>query len=277
MKTLLVDSLSNYLALLLLTAVPVVFAVILYWLEKTTSEVHSRTFGWRGVLISTAWIGTPVHEISHTVFALLFRFHIQELKLFHPDKQTGTLGYITFSYNPHNPIQLFGKFPVGVAPLLFGSVVLCGLVYFLPTRGDILLISLWSTNSSLNVSSGFVPQMIQSFAVMYDSAWHLIILLDYYDWRTYLFLYLSMCVSSHMAPSSSDFNGAWIGLFILLGFTLVLVILASAMQISLGVILDKAFLAMNTLLALLLIAVLLSAVNLLLSTVVMLIKTGLSR
>ncbi|MEZ4272306.1 MAG: hypothetical protein R3C68_13050 [Myxococcota bacterium] len=52
-----------------------------YRVERATARYVSKRLGWRGVLF-TAWVGVPVHELSHLFFARLFRHRIISWKLF---------------------------------------------------------------------------------------------------------------------------------------------------------------------------------------------------
>ena len=44
------------------------------------------------------WLGTIIHELGHALFCIIFRHKITEMKLFDPDPETGTLGYVQHTY-----------------------------------------------------------------------------------------------------------------------------------------------------------------------------------
>ena len=52
-----------------------VFGFVLSRLQRWTSSNYYRSVGWKGILW-TAWLGTPIHELSHVFFAWLFRHRI---------------------------------------------------------------------------------------------------------------------------------------------------------------------------------------------------------
>ena len=71
---------------------------VLSKLQTAVQTNYHRTIGWKGILL-TAWIGTPIHEISHIFFAKIFRHRITHVSLFKPNKVTGNLGHVEHSYN----------------------------------------------------------------------------------------------------------------------------------------------------------------------------------
>src|SRR5688572_12226688 len=60
-----------------------VLGLVLHWLEWLVQSALVRRFGWQSVLV-TGWLGTSVHELSHTVLCPLFGHRIRELALFKP-------------------------------------------------------------------------------------------------------------------------------------------------------------------------------------------------
>lgn len=81
-------------------------------------------------------IGTPVHELSHLVFALLFGYRIDKVCLYRrvrtAKKHGGTLGFVKMHYEGsglfHSLRRDAGQFFIGVGPLLLPPVLLflCG-------------------------------------------------------------------------------------------------------------------------------------------------------
>jgi hypothetical protein len=71
-----------------------ILGLLLYFFSRSTRKVFV-TSGYPKIDIYYGWIGTPVHELGHALFCVLFGHTIQDMKLFKPDKADGTLGYIT--------------------------------------------------------------------------------------------------------------------------------------------------------------------------------------
>lgn len=85
-------------------------------------------------------IGTPVHELSHLIFALLFGYHIDKVCLYRriktAKKNGGTLGYVKMHYEGqglfHSLRRDTGLFFIGIGPLLLPPFLLFLGGQFLP-------------------------------------------------------------------------------------------------------------------------------------------------
>jgi hypothetical protein len=210
---------------LVLVLGPFVLAGFLLWLiERSITAGLTRRFGWRAVLC-TGWIGTPVHELSHALACVIFRHRVVEMKLWQPDPNTGTLGYIR-----HEPTdaqswyQRLGAPFIGIAPLAGGALVLAVLTFtMVPTarsqglepieKAFVKMIAgggLWETIESLfHLEIAFLK-------IIFDIE-------NAREWYFWLYLYLVLCVGMHMAPSGPDIKSSWKGLLlagILLGVVL---------------------------------------------------------
>ena len=186
------------------------FGFLLYRLQQFTHTLYRQVLGWKGILL-TAWIGTPFHELSHAALAVLFGFKIEKVSLFHPDEQTGQLGHVDYNYNRHNPLHHIGQFFVGAAPMIVGPIILALLATIFLPSGQHLLDSLSTGSDSLS----FTGTPLAIFSV-FRRLWNLV---NFYDWKFWIFLYTSFCVVTHLAPSPEDQKRMWhgcIALFILL-------------------------------------------------------------
>jgi hypothetical protein len=174
-------------------------AIALHQIERLTQGLLVRTFGWRAVLL-TGWIGTPVHELSHVAACLVFMHEIEEVKLFSPDPESGTLGLVRHRAPVGNPWAEMGRFFIGVAPLVGGALALHALaLWLLP---DESLARLWAMGEIDGTSArvGFAHATRAAAALLAPA--HLV------SPRFWLFLYLATCIGSHLAPSLGDLKGA---------------------------------------------------------------------
>jgi hypothetical protein len=211
-------------------AVPLALAaVVLRLLNIVIQGRLARWFGWNAVLF-TGWLGTPIHELSHALMCVIFRHRIVEMALFRPDKESRQLGFVDHSYvpksiySPKNIYQVLGNFFIGTAPLVGGTLVMYGLLWlFYPSaagnavpdssvgdaiaKGEVVSAAGQVTDHALGVLRQVVS--IEHLATI----------------KLWLFIYLVLCVGSHMAPSRSDYRGSKWGAVVLVGAMLLINIL----------------------------------------------------
>ena len=188
-----------------------VFSFILDFLQTKTQTVYRRSVGWKGILW-TAWIGTPIHELSHALAAKIFRHKIERIDLFHPNEETGNLGSVNHSYNPNSLYQKIGNFFIGAAPLIAGPFAIILLLYILiPDSRAIVSSFAAEFKDPADMLSAFVGAIGNLFS-----------LANVRSWRFWLFVYLAFAIVIHMAPSRADQKNLWRGFFLI---ALVLVIL----------------------------------------------------
>lgn len=75
------------------------------------------------IFVWTGAIGVPIHEASHLVACWMFGLKPTKVVFYHPDRSTGTLGYVSFRYRPRSIRANVGLFVQGIAPLISGTVV----------------------------------------------------------------------------------------------------------------------------------------------------------
>jgi hypothetical protein len=192
-----------------------VFGLLLHLLARSTRNTYMKSVGGVFDVYVTGWIGTPVHELGHALFCILFRHRIDEIRLFSPDPANGTLGYVAHSYNPDSRYQRIGNFFIGIGPILFGAVVLYALMYFLMPDMMILFSGVEcqsaglaqdiNTGSLLNLWSAFYASLTGILSDIFDTR-------NFISWRFWVFLYLSFCIASHMELSPADIKGVLGGL-----------------------------------------------------------------
>jgi hypothetical protein len=188
-----------------------VFGYILSVVQHWTHGNYQRSVGWKGILW-TAWIGTPVHEVGHVLFAKLFRHKITHVSLFRPNKSTGGLGHVEHSFHQKSIFQKIGNFFIGSAPMIFGSLVLVLLLRLLVPNGAYIFS--FFQGDYAHISS--LADIVRRAAIELFSRENV------ESWRFWLFIYTSFCVASHIAPSRQDRRGMWRG-FAWIVFLLLLV------------------------------------------------------
>ncbi len=180
---------------------------VLSVLQTFTQKQYYQSIGWLGILW-TAWIGTPIHELSHYLVAKLFFHRIDSVSLFKPNHQSGKLGEVLHSYNPRNWFQQIGNFFIGAAPLLGGVLVLWLLfIWLLPNSAEVRQAI---SQLQLNVAS-----LTSIFKTLFSST-------NLHNPRFWLFIYLSFAVASHLAPSPVDQKSMWRGLVWLIALLLII-------------------------------------------------------
>ncbi len=202
--------------LLFTVGIIVVFGLLLVLCQRGFCALLGGNRGYR-VLLATGVIGTPIHELSHAVMCILFRHRIEEIRLYQPNDEEGTLGYVNHSYNERSLYQQIGNFFIGIAPILCGSGVLILLMRFLipETFADFQL--------SL---SAFAVQENFSFGDFLDFLG--VVLRDLFQTGNFsnlswwVFIVLSLMISSHMGLSGADVRSGFRG-FLFLTVALLLV------------------------------------------------------
>jgi len=199
-----------------------VFGLILYLLARFTRTTYAKSVGWKLDVVATGWIGTPVHELGHALFCLIFRHKIVEMKLFSPNSTDGTIGYVNHSYDKTSIYQRIGNFFIGVGPIIFGAVVLyAALYYLLPNAKEVM--------AGIDAQSKVMAHANQSsVGAIFDSlkGTAFATLDSLFTWSNFghllfwVFLYIAVCVSSHMELSPPDIKGALSGLITIVLFFL---------------------------------------------------------
>lgn len=201
-----------------LTGLLVIFGLILGLLEKRSNDYMMSAFGMKGVL-ATAWLGTPVHELGHAIMCLLFGHKIVDIKFLQTPGADGTLGYVAHRYDPQSLYQRIGNFFIGIAPLLSGGLAIFACMYFLVPRSFDAIrdyFSLKTMTIPLSAPRNW-PIVIHSVASVFKNVFTAENLPRPSFW---LFLFLALCISSHMSLSKADIHGALSGVSALYLFLL---------------------------------------------------------
>lgn len=199
---------ESFKLFLILLAPFVAFTVLIHWFEYLTQRRMSERLGWKSVLW-TGWLGTPVHEISHVFMCRVFGHRIDDVALFEPDRDSGRLGYVRHSFEAGNWFQEMGNLFIGIAPLMGGSAVLAILLWlFYPEAA-----SNAAESARLNSADSSLLQVRDSVVAVVTN---IVTISNVATVRFWTFIYLVLCVGSHMAPSRCDYQGAsrgviWVG------------------------------------------------------------------
>lgn len=231
LKTIIFVSLAQFVSLL---AVFLFFGFILYFLARFTRQTFVKSIGPKFDMYITAWIGTPIHELGHAIFCVIFGHKITAIKLFSPNSQNGTLGYVNHSYNTRNPWHRIGDFFIGFGPIILGSLIIFLLSWvLLPTHNTLIDSSL---NQAFQISSG--SDILKQASILFAGGKHVFSHLFSTDnlasWQFWIFIYISMSIASHMELSPPDLKSVWGGSLYI--FTLLLIIntIAFAFKIDLN-------------------------------------------
>lgn len=195
-----------------------VLGVVLFLLQKWTFILLSRAIGFRGVILWTGWLGTPIHELSHVLVGKLTGIEIKEVKLWDPDPRAGVLGYVRYVVPPlrlRNLHSVIGTFLMGVAPLFGGALVILLALQLLAPRPEVV----WTEAERLALLVERAPPRAigQGFLELIQQVYQAIFAHGALSWRPWLFLYVAMAVGSHLAPSRADMEGGLPGLLVILG------------------------------------------------------------
>ncbi|MGE4657716.1 MAG: hypothetical protein AAEI08_02165 [Gammaproteobacteria bacterium] len=192
----------------------ILFVFVLGWLERNTFRKLVEAFGLRAVTYSTGWLGVVAHELGHILACLIFFHKISAICLFKPDLESDVMGYVRASWNPRNPWQRIGCFFVGIAPLFTGSALLIGSSYLLIPGFPAFLRGLLEYVLSGN-GNGYMEQVDPlSYAAM-GTIKTILSPSNFARWEFWVFLYFSICISGHIAPSSADLRNARKGIIII--------------------------------------------------------------
>lgn len=188
-----------------------IFGLLIHFISQLTFKSLANAFGPGGTYL-VAWLGTPVHELGHALFCLLFGHKIEEVRFFKPDKNTGALGYVYHKWNPKNPWQVLGNFFIGIGPMIIGCAALFALFYFLIPGSSRVWDSIIAGVNSLGVNASvgdyftaFRDSILSIINIIFTSS-------NLHAWQFWIFLYLSICIASNVRLSWADIKGSFSGL-----------------------------------------------------------------
>lgn len=191
-----------------------VFGFMLYALSRLTRNLYAVSGFLRADVYVTGWLGTPIHELGHALFCVIFRHKITALKLFQPRSAEGSLGYVQHSYNSRNVYHQIGNFFIGSGPVFSAALVLwLLLMYVLPYRESVTPFLQFNYDFTRFPGPELFAGVFANFAGLVKT---LFTVPHFTDYRFWLFLYPAMCVASHAGLSPSDLRQMMTGLFFLM-------------------------------------------------------------
>ncbi|WP_020005632.1 hypothetical protein [Brachyspira innocens] len=206
----------------------IIFGFILYVLSSVTRRIFAKTLGSKTEVYITGWIGTPIHELSHALFCIIFRHKINDIKLF--NSKSDTIGYVLHSYDSRSWYQQMGNFFIGVAPIIIGTFIVYLLfmllapelknnIFEMPNlkykqmfNSEILSIIYYSVSNIFIYTYNIFMNIIRNFAI-------------YSPFKSitfWIFLYLSISIASHMELSPADISHAWKGIIVIFALSLII-------------------------------------------------------
>jgi hypothetical protein len=198
-----------------------IIGLLVHFFSQLTFKSLGRAFGSGGTYF-VAWLGTPIHELGHVLFCLIFMHRIDKVEFFNPDPVSGTLGYVAHRWNRRNPWAVLGNFFIGVGPVILGCFALFVTFYFLIPDGARVWSSILAKVSE--IENGYSPGSY--LAILGNSALAMVRLIFTIDnlkgWRFWVFCYLSICVASNIRLSLSDVKGTLSGSGMIILFFLVI-------------------------------------------------------
>lgn len=222
----LINALSALLWQILVLFVPLLLlAFVMNYVSSLNERLGYKTFGNKAYLILFGWLGTSVHELGHALFAVLFGHRITDIKLFSPDPETGTLGYVNHAYNPRNIYHQVGNFFIGIGPILMGTLMLALLSYLLfginafNFEGVVFSVESFQSLESVKELGKSIYEIFTDFVLQIfkgeQALW----------WKVVIFVYALYAIGSSITLSAPDLKTAYKGflmiVFILLLFNLV--------------------------------------------------------
>jgi len=199
------------------------FGLIIHFISHITFKSIERAFTSKGTYV-VAWLGTPIHELGHALFCVIFMHKIVEIEFFKPDPLTGTLGYVYHKWNRSNPWQVLGNFFIAIGPVVLGCFTLFIIFYFLIPDSSLVWDSIVVQFDEISQSYS----MWSYLEVIKTSAFIMVkpifTLTNLTSWSFWGFCYLSICIASNIRLSLLDLKGALSGfgylvlLFLLINF-----------------------------------------------------------
>ena len=202
----------------------IIFGFILYLLSSMTRRIFAKTLGAKTELYITGWIGTPIHELSHALFCIIFNHKISDIKLF--TTKSDTIGYVLHSYDSRSWYQQIGNFFIGVGPIIMGTLIVYFLFLLLAPE---LKENIFSVKIDYDKSAGILNMIYSGISNIFTSILNIfsniikniMVSQSYKNIGFWIFIYLSISIASHMELSPADISHAWKGMLVIFAVSLI--------------------------------------------------------
>ena len=202
----------------------IIFGFILYLLSSMTRRIFAKTLGAKTELYITGWIGTPIHELSHALFCIIFNHKISDIKLF--TTKSDTIGYVLHSYDSRSWYQQIGNFFIGVGPIIMGTLIVYFLFLLLAPE---LKENTFSVKIDYDKSAGILNMIYSGISNIFISILNIfsniikniMVSQSYKNIGFWIFIYLSISIASHMELSPADISHAWKGMLVIFAVSLI--------------------------------------------------------
>lgn len=249
-----------------LTGIIILIGFLLGILRNNSIKNFQRSFGSKAVMI-TGFIGVPIHELSHALLAIVFGHKIKKIKLLQKPDNSGVMGYVNHAYNKNNIYHQIGNFFIGIAPIFGGVFSIIALMHFIIPKAyneylHILIKNLQVKSINKTIVEGILSSYGELIKTIFSAQ-------NFKNPMFYVFLFLAICIASHISLSNADIKGASRGLGIIFIVLLLLNIFDVAKFITaIDILRYNIFIT-----GILIIAVILSVMTFLLSWIFVLIRS----
>lgn len=187
----------------------ILIGLFLGLIKKTSGRILNNA-GKYNVRSISAFIGTPIHEFGHYIFAKIFRFKVQDAQFF-PSKikdngdGTVTLGFVRWSAPKYRITNSIGMLFIGIGPVITGTIVITMLTYFFEPD---FFYSVQNKMIKQSFDLNFFENFYNTIKILIDSAIEQRVL----GVKFIIYLILVSMIAIHMNLSAPDIMVSLMGL-----------------------------------------------------------------
>lgn len=243
-----------------------IFGLLLSLLSDLTRKKYSQTFGEKFNIYWTGWVGTPIHEIGHAVFCIIFGLPITKIQLFNPDPHALIRGYVSYAYQKNSLFKKVGIFFASAGPIILGTCLLYLAIYFLVPNGKIIINSIKSWGNYLSNPASLLSQFDALLHSSFKTLGMFFSIENLTSVKFWIFIYLSLCISSHMQLSDADMKGIWWGVAFVTVVVFIINLISPFLENNVGYVINSSIYHVSAVfLGLMIYAISVSALNCIIS------------